>query len=392
MQQYEKINRVMEFRNHFKNEASLKSLMSKGNTLMMFFVIVISTLFFACTQSGSKAPVSKESNNSDKVVISEVKNKPVIVDNETTLREIIKKGDNSIIIPKGVTIRLNATILIDREITIEGEENAVIEGNNKIRLFYVLPKGTLTLNNLIIANGKAEEEDEGGFGGAITNIGWLYINDCVLKNNNAKYGGAIFNGQKEEPGGFMVIGNTVFTGNSSKIGGGAIMIVSGNNLVSIDGSSFENNSSHMGGAIYSMSSLPCISKSSFDGNKAMDGGAIYNSNGIVLLEGLSNEKSLFKNNQADNCGGAIYNSKGDLYLLHGYVLSGNLGRGGAVYNNESSSVNLLEVEIKGNKSDDVFNHSQGGKVIIEKSTVEKKSGNNFIKGEVDLSRFMPPKE
>ena len=380
-----------------KHGRNSKSQTSRGNILKMFFIFVIFSLILSCTQRSSKPSTSNETNTSDvtsninEKLTTEVKSNPVIVDNEAKLLETIKKGDKSIIIPKGVTIRLNSTILLNREITIEGENNAVIEGNGKKRLFYVLPDGSLTIKNLTLVNGKAEEDDEGGFGGAIINIGWLIINDCVLKNNSAKYGGAIFNGKKDKPGGYMIIENTVLTANSSTIGGGAIFNASSRNLAVISHSSFENNTSYKGGAIYNISSLLTMSATLFDGNKAYDGGAIYRSDGILLIEGLSDKKSLFKDNLADNCGGAIFNSKGDLYLLRGYVLTGNSGRGGAVFNEESSSVYLLETVIKANKSDDVYNQGSG-KVIMEKSTVEIKSGNNFSQGIVDLSRFTAPQK
>ena len=54
MTQSRKSNRAMEFRNHFKNEASLKSQTSKGNILKVFFVIVISALLFACNKNDEK--------------------------------------------------------------------------------------------------------------------------------------------------------------------------------------------------------------------------------------------------------------------------------------------------------------------------------------------------
>lgn len=392
MQKREYLNRATELRNHFKNEVSPKNLMSKRNVSKMFFIIVISTLLFACKQGGAKAPMFEVPGNSD-----EVKSNSVIVDTEIKLLEAIKNGKDkvSIIIPKGVVIRLNTCITIgeDKEITIEGKKNVTIEGNKSIRLFEILPGATLKIKNLILADGKSEE-----WGGAIYNTGWLFINDCTFRNNSAEAGGAIFNGKKGDTGGgLMIIGNSVFTENHANLRGGAIFNVSARSPAMIENSTFKNNTSYQGGAMYNLAGLLTINTSRFTGNKASDnGGALYNDKGYLLMDGRSDsKKSYLKNNYSENGGGAIHCKNGGVYLLHGYVLSENDtdGWGGAILNEESGSVHLLEVVVKGNKANkgnDVFNHSSGDKVIMDNAIVEKSSGNNFIKGKVDLSPFMRP--
>ncbi|MDR2469864.1 MAG: hypothetical protein LBD27_05210 [Tannerella sp.] len=361
---------------------------------------------FACGQKGAKIAVSEDAGDLKGLLSKPDRKNVKTVDSEHALKEAIKKGGEEVnlTIPKGTAIRLSSVVLIEegKEVNIEGEENVTIDGNKNTRLFEILPKATLRIKHVTLTGGTAIADDgEEAWGGAILNTGWLFVDDCIFRDNTAQAGGAIFNGNKKDTGGgLMLIGGSVFTGNSAELLGGAILNISNRSPVMIENSTFENNTAYSGGALYNMAGLVAVNWSFFALNKATQtGGAIHNDGGYLLINGKKDDqpdgkKSVFRNNEADQHGGAIANQKGGVYLLDGYVLSENTATwGGAVFNEEEGSIHLREVEIKGNaasKGEDIFNHSTGEKVIIENATAEKTHGSNFTHGKVDLSPFQKP--
>ena len=131
------------------------------------------------------------------------------------------------------TIALTSTITISTDTTIDGTGQAVtISGNNSVGVFKVNSGVTLTLNQLIIANGRA---DAGG--GVFISSGTLMVSNSTFSGNSADlYGGAIYGS-----GGQVTVSDSTFTGN---------------------GSSF------LGGGIYNDGGTLAVSRSSFTGNSA----------------------------------------------------------------------------------------------------------------------------
>ncbi len=218
-------------------------------------------------------------------------------------------------------IHLSGDITLDAElpqitsdITIEGG-GYTISGDNSFRIFYVA-SGALTINQLTLANGSADE------GGAIKNEGVLIISDSSFSDNAAEhFGGAIISD------GMLSITDSIFNNSRAKLGGGAIANISGLN---IDGSSFTNNSTEYasGGAIANYGSAN-IASSSFSSNTAsFSGGAISNINEMSVVG------SKFTNNIAkDSGGGAIFNGSGQLSVAES-AFTGNFAEenGGAIDN------------------------------------------------------------
>ncbi len=106
---------------------------------------------------------------------------------------------------------------------------------------------TVTLNNVTIENCEARGTgNEQGRGGAIlNNEGWLTINGGTFQNNTSREGGAVYNKQSA----MMTINSGTFTDNSTtQYGGGA---VSNHGTLHVYGGTFTSNSSTgNGGGIY----------------------------------------------------------------------------------------------------------------------------------------------
>ena len=235
-------------------------------------------------------------------------------------------------------------------------------------------------------------------GGAISfkdTAGTLKSSDDTYEDNDAAFGGAIFNGSANgvidgstftgnkataeqgaggaiynAAGGKIDIDDATFTGNTAALGGAINNAIadSKNNLaageLSISGSTFENNQAlgSQGGAIRNQGTITSIESTEFIGNSAHNGGAINNGTAgvITFISG-----STFANNSASTAplgsavsyqGGAITNA-GKIEVISDSYFTGNstVGTGGAIANvaPQSStgalpSIALANVDFTGN--------------------------------------------
>ena len=280
---------------------------------------------------------------------------------------------------------------IDKRITFEGNGHT-ISGDEQYRIFVVAESGDLTIDNLTLTNGKAEDgglecvagkdwSDE--VGGAICSLGTLTITNSTFNGNSAEFGGAIFNT------GEASISNSSFSGNSADSGWGGAIENRGEASISVSGSSFSGNSAPFGGAILNSGEASIsVSVSSFSGNSANEnGGAIVNrgeasisgssfsgnsaneNGGAIVNRGeASISGSSFSGNSAD-FGGAIFNFRGEA-SISGSSFSGNSANenGGAIVNRGEASIS--DSSFSGNSA------NENGGAIVNRG-VASVSGNSF---------------
>lgn len=245
--------------------------------------------------------------------------------------------------------------------------------------------GAITNFNLLeVGSSQFLDNKAGNFGGAIYNGagGEVSISDSTFNGNTAgNNGGAIYNSVTNSSTAsamVSIIGDSVFQGNSSAAAGGAIYSTSTHDrqndnigsFVLIDGASFLNNVSDMGGAIFNDSlnfqkynSTLDIENAKFTSNGILSnpddtvtltssGGAVYNS-GIFIASNVD-----FDSNIAMDEGGAIRNS-GSAYIGNStFENNGGINRevnattgqtittgyGGAIYNTDGYEI-PAELEI-----------------------------------------------
>jgi len=236
------------------------------------------------------------------------------------------------------------TIMVDT--TIKPAEGRSISFEAlKGRAFFVSKNVSLTLTNVKL------QGNPNAIGGGIENAGGtLTLTHVEFSDNDSLSGAAIHN----LPDASTTITDSIFDGNTSSGGGGAIYNdVRG--VMSISGTNFLNNhswSDSNGGAIYNLGALT-ISSSTFSGNEAQGrfgwGGAIFNSgNGR-----LSVVNSTFVANVADHSGAAIRNDGQAVAIISfsTFVENSSAVWGGALYI-EGGSVNI---------SNSLFMHNADGK-------------------------------
>ena len=275
-------------------------------------------------------------------------------------------GEDTITLTADIPLRAELPE-ISSAIVLEGA-NFRISGAAEHRIFFVGPDGELTINKLHLLDGKPidcrrldnsgtlEVDLDSACGGAILNMGMIYINDTIVSDSTSESrGGAIYNWSA----GNMFLSNSTVVANSSW-GGGAIY-----NLgeVTISSSNFSDNiGDEFGGAIWNRGSLH-ITNSSFSGNSSKLGSAI-NSDGMLSIIG-----SIFSNNHAfpGYHGGALYNSRGGELNIVGSSFNDNSARGG----NGGAIGNQGEAKI--HSSSFVRNSSEDGGAI-----------SNSVRGELSI--------
>ena len=188
------------------------------------------------------------------------------------------------------------------------------------------------------------------YGGAVMNGGIAGMNvkvdNCEFKNNVADYaGGALFT--QINVGGSTSITNSLFDNNStSNFGGGATVIFGSANFENCE---MKNNSAKQGGAInFQETQSVDVKGTTFSNNSATDlGGAVAQYDRSVV----DYTSCTFLNNNCDINGGALALQIESSAKIDQSVIKGNKAlSGGGLYINEQSVVTLNSSTLDGNST------------------------------------------
>ena len=277
-----------------------------------------------------------------------------------------KMVDNA---PEGSTIYLNNDfiftdmnkregIIIDKDIVIDGQGHSF--DAKSLSGIFQSKSGSITLKNIVFKNGNQQSADDGGAIRILGDAKYTIIN-CTFDSNHAlQDGGAIYNEGKD-----LDIEDCTFVNNSASganklndCDGGAIHSKA---YLYVKNSVFKNNfADDNGGAIYATGGLqlsaigPCY----FEGNTANKGkgGAIYTNKFTSDVK-----YTVFINNRAgdgaiiSDDGGAIYINNENWITFESCLFVNNhcTDEGGAIYLNSMSSHLTLKYNIFiGNVADD----------------------------------------
>lgn len=233
------------------------------------------------------------------------------------------------------TIGLSSTKTIAVDTTIDGGGKITLSGGHSLRLFSVNSGVSLTLKNIVLANGYGSSSD----GGTIYNAGHLILDHATIRDagNSNFYGGAI------ATTGAVDVTNSSFINNIAG-SGGAIYATGANALVSISASDFRENSvsstnpaSKRGGAIYLANSAQLtLSSAQVYSNTGAYGSGIANENGSVTLSDVT---LAYNKSSGTGNGGGIYNL-GTANLTNVTALQNSIrtGDGGGMYNKGTATL------------------------------------------------------
>lgn len=221
----------------------------------------------------------------------------------------------------------------------------------------VTVNGTFIMNDGEISYNKALETSKGAGGGVAVGVRGNFIaNGGIIRYNEAQFGGGIYTSPTEEVQN-IVLSNLKITDNKAYIRGGGLVVAgnpitindtifSGNTVINQDGqggaiasyasisinnTTFLNNSADQGGALYtndSSSIVSTITRSVFSDNVGKWGGGILIRNNLVEVIDSSLE-----NNSAQSSGGGIYVYDGNVTVKGSSHFFNNSAvyYGGAIY-------------------------------------------------------------
>lgn len=200
-------------------------------------------------------------------------------------------GDDIILLKKNVTLTAPLPSLTSR-VQLEGK-GRTISGDGNHRVIMVVG-GQLSVNDLTITKGLASTVG----GGIYVNSGSLGVSDSAIKDSKANdIGGAIYAIDSD-----VEIVDSEFSGNMTvKSHGGGLYFISstGLNTLDITGATFKKNmATEDGGAMKTAGGIVTINKSTFVENSADEGGAIESSETTLDIT-----NSTFSNNSAREGGG-----------------------------------------------------------------------------------------
>ncbi len=191
------------------------------------------------------------------------------------------------------TPSITSTVILDGmgfAITRVGAcNNDEFNDDGEFRLILVQNTGDLTINNLSLNNGCADD-DLGiqSYGGAIFNEGELSLNNSTVSGSSAYLGAGVFNDVLAT---ISTIQNSTISGNTSvSLGGG---IKNNGIITTVQNSTFSGNSASGSGGMSNSGEITTIQNTTFSGNSitGSDGFAIGNSGTIGTLS-----NSLFHQN------------------------------------------------------------------------------------------------
>ena len=271
----------------------------------------------------------------------------------------------------GQTITLASTLMIDKDLTIDGSALAsqiTIGGDDLYRVFYVNSGVTVTLDSLIIAHGKSPYGESGG---GILNAGALTVTSSTISENSAAYGGGIFN-----EGGSVTMIDSTFSNNDAYMDGGGIYSQGGTVTVSTSTLS-HNNASFTGGGVYNADGIVTVSNSTFSYNSGDPLMSSY-AGGIYNIGTLTISDSIFSNNSAEASGGGIFHADGTLTITNSIFSGNSASPGGGIINN--ATLIIANSTFSGNSADSggaIYNNGTRGILTVTESTF---SGNSAQDG------------
>lgn len=299
------------------------------------------------------------------------------------------------------TVITGAEIVIDKDVTLDGEVNLTVDGNRTHRVFSVPEDVTAELIGLTVRNGRESEEHGGGIrndgtltltnstvsgssagrdtgcrtddsallcseGGGIWNAGTLTLTDSTVSGNSAHFGGGIAN----RGGQLTLIESDVLTGSAEGCRGVGAVVCSGGGgiwnsgtLTMLD-STVSGSTADWGAGVYNRDALR-LTRSSVSGNSAgFDGGGLLNFEMLTLIE------TTVADNAAGQSGGGIANEAGTLEVQSS-TLSGNTAAsvGGALFNPGGAASELVNTTMSANSASAGGAIYTGGELLLVSSTI-----------------------
>lgn len=193
-----------------------------------------------------------------------------------TAFNIVNNGGGTLTFNCGITtIFFTSQKVISADVTIDGDNRIVFNGNNSTRLFSVTAFQTLMLKNLTLTGGNGGNAP----GGGLYNDGTATLINVTLSGNFAYWGGGLSNS-----GNATLTDVTIENNLGAAYGGG----IENNGTVTLTNVTLSNNTAFpgFGGGIFNWSTAT-LTNVTFSGNYAHDSGGGIENRGTVTLNNVT---------------------------------------------------------------------------------------------------------
>lgn len=247
----------------------------------------------------------------------------------------------------------NGLPAITGRITIEGRGATIARSDSAestFRIFHVGDGAQLTLNNITLTNGSAQDTME------VT----TFDDD----------GGAIY-----AEGATLLLNDVTLESNTAASGGGALYIGQSSNANIRASSAVNNTALSFGGAAYVSASTVSVQNSVISGNRSVFGGAIYNFNSPITIDQTlisQNIAQTFGSEEA-GWGGALIGSGSAGYTITGSRITENSSdAGGAIFIAANSTILISQTAITNNSDAGIpVGFSSGAALTLENNVTSR---------------------
>lgn len=268
-------------------------------------------------------------------------------------------------------------VIITKNLVITGPEyttgdpTAVIDAQNKGRVFNITTGKTVTLRNLLITNGSTSD-----YGGGLHNSGQTTVQRCKFTKNQALWGGAIYNnffstitatdcvfhlntatdfGGAIKNEGPMTMTGCVLTSNTAREGGA----LNNGDFLEVTGCTINDNTGSIGGVLNNYGQVNFRS-CSFTGNVATNNGGVVDNYGTTIFNTCT-----MTGNRATNHGAVFHNNLNEV-LFYSCTITGNSAPWGGVLSCFAGTVTGQYNRILDNTGNSIV-AANGGTVHLEKN-------------------------
>lgn len=265
------------------------------------------------------------------------------------------------------------------DITGDGSNNTIIDGNNSDRVFQIMSGAKVSISGVTIQHGFVTNDN----GGGINNSGILTLNSSTISSNvvdtivSGGGGGGIYNQGDLTLENCTIDSNRAGTGTAAGGGGiqneGATGVGSNTVRTTIIGSTVSNNTAPLGAGVRNLFGRVDIDISVIESNTAdFSGGGVENVGGSATIS-----RTAIRNNTAPQNGGGIDNlgamDIGNSTIYGNQTLGinpgGTGGAGAGVFNSGDGILNLFNSTISGNNAligGGIYNHRE---ILSTNSTI-----------------------
>ena len=241
---------------------------------------------------------------------------------------------------QAIALALSLSISAAQAETIHVKTNSDTSGSCRLRDAIASANTDTGVNDCVAGNGAdiINLSNINSSNVTLSNGQLLITSDITIQGHDVELDGGSATRLIEEYGGRLTVSNLRFQYGDAGVSDGGAILAKSNSVVRISNSSFANNTATSGGSVSSVTgSIVYLDTVSITGGEAVRGGAVRIRNGQVII----NDSTISGNmSEGAGSGGAFYMSEpGSILFLGNSTISGNTvvggpARGGAIFNSK----------------------------------------------------------